>query len=49
MKKVIDIPDDVYRKLKHLCIDKNTNAKNWIENLIIQEINKTKTDHITKK
>lgn len=38
MRKLIDIPDEIYRKLKHICVDNDTNPKNWIEDLIKKHI-----------
>jgi hypothetical protein len=38
MKKLIDIPDDVKKKLQYLCIEENTNPKNWIEALVIKYV-----------
>lgn len=46
MRKLIDIPDDVYKKVQHLSIDENTNPKNWIENLIILEVQKREGEKI---
>lgn len=37
-RKLIDIPEDVYKKIQHLCIDLKTNPKKWIEDLIIREV-----------
>lgn len=40
MRKLIDIPEDIYKKVQHLAIDKGTNPKNWIENLVANEVKK---------
>lgn len=40
MRKLIDIPEDIYKNLQHICIDEGTNPKNWIENLIVNEVKK---------
>jgi hypothetical protein len=40
MRKLIDIPEDIYKKLQHICIDEGTNPKNWIENLVVNEVKK---------
>ncbi len=40
MRKLIDIPEDIYKKLQHLVIDEGTNPKNWIENLVTNEVKK---------
>jgi hypothetical protein len=39
MKKIIDIPKEILKEIQHISIDENTNAKKWIEDLIIKEIN----------
>ena len=41
MRKLIDIPEDIYKNLQHICIDEGTNPKNWIEQLV----NNTVFDH----
>ncbi len=38
--KLIDIPEDILKKLKHIAIDEGTNPKNWIEKLIKSEVEK---------
>jgi hypothetical protein len=38
MRKLIDIPEDIYNQLQHICIDKKTNPKKWIEELIKREV-----------
>lgn len=40
MRKLIDIPEDIYKNLQHICIDEGTNPKNWIENLVTNEVKK---------
>lgn len=40
MRKLIDIPEDIYNQLQHICIDEKTNPKNWIEELIKREVKK---------
>lgn len=40
MRKLIDIPEDTYKQLQHICIDESTNPKNWIEGLIKREVKK---------
>jgi hypothetical protein len=34
MKKLIDIPDEIVKELKHMAINNDTNLKNYIEKLI---------------
>lgn len=38
MRKIIDIPKEVLKQVQHIAIDENTNAKKWIEDLIIREV-----------
>jgi len=38
MKKLIDIPENIIKDLKHICVDDNVNPKNWIEELIKNEV-----------
>lgn len=46
MRKLIDIPDIIYKKIQHISVDENTNPKKWIENLIDCEIKKRKGEKI---
>ncbi len=38
MRKLIDIPDDIFKQLQHVAIDEDMNPKKWIEKLIISEV-----------
>ena len=38
MRKLIDIPKDVFKNLQHICVDDGTNPKRWIEELIKNEV-----------
>ena len=38
MRKLIDLPEDVYEKLQHICVDEKTNPKNFIEELVKREV-----------
>ena len=40
MRKLIDIPEDIYKKLQHICIDDEKDMKNWIQDLIKEEVKK---------
>lgn len=40
MRNLIDIPKNIYKNLQHICIDEETNPKNWIENLVVNEVKK---------
>lgn len=42
MKKLVEIPDDVLKKLKILAALNDSNAKAYIETLIINHVRKTK-------
>ena len=38
MKKIIDVSESNVKKLKILAAIKNTNVKNYIENLVINDV-----------
>ena len=40
MRKLIDIPKEVVKPLQHICIDDGKDMKNWIQDLIIDEVKK---------
>lgn len=40
MRKLIDIPEDIYKGIQYLSIDEGTNPKNWIEDLLASEVKK---------
>lgn len=42
MKKLVEIPDDVLKKLKILAALNDSNAKAYIELLVINHVRKTK-------
>jgi len=49
MRKLLDIPDDIHKCLKYICVEENTNPKSWIENLIIKEVTKRTKKNYEKK
>lgn len=42
MRKIVDIPDDILKKLKVLAALNDSNAKAYIESLVISHVRKTK-------
>lgn len=41
-RKLIDLPDEILKKLKILAALNDTNSKAYIETLIVNHVNKTK-------
>jgi len=40
MRKLIDIPDDILKPLKILAVKKDTNLKNYIQNVLVNHVRK---------
>ena len=38
MRKQIDLPDDMIKDLNRVAVEDDTNPKNWIESLVINEV-----------
>ena len=47
MKKIIDIPEHILKDLKKLAIDENLDLKNYIQNKLIEIVDKSKTKPCT--
>jgi hypothetical protein len=42
MRKLIDIPDEILKPLKILAVKKDTNLKNYIQNVLVNHVRKRK-------
>ena len=40
MRKLIDIPDEILKPLKILDVKKDTNLKNYIQNVLVNHVRK---------